>query len=141
MPEGAFEALGRPVWILPPWLEPAEPASFQMSWDVVEALFERQAATHAMLRPLRALIVELRTSGYGPRLRAGQSLSSLGLSRSREHGLRPDQSHLFLKPGTDGRIRVEGRIGPRAIDRGPTDAALDRWLRADLEALARCPID
>jgi hypothetical protein len=74
-------------------------------------------------------------------LRAGQSLSSLGLSRPREHGLRPDQSQLFLHPQPDGTIHVKGRIGPIDVDFGPVRCVLDGELLSTINALADVPID
>ena len=129
------------VWIAPPWKKPGDEAQFEMSWDVVQAFFERLALKHAFVRPIYELIGALRDAGFGARLRAGQSVSSLGLSRAREHGLRPDQSHLFLHPQPDGTIRVRGRIGPIDVDFGPVSCVLAGELHRTIHALADVPID
>jgi hypothetical protein len=140
-PAGQLASEGGVVWTLPPWAPKSDDASFQMSWDVTEAFFERQAAELAWVAPLYGLVRALRTAGFDARLRAGQSLSSLGLSRAREHGLRPSQSHLFFLPQPDGRIVVDGSISGRKLRFGPVPPAFAGELRFAIEDLSRVEID
>lgn len=89
---------------------------------------------------MSGLVCELRAR-YGARLRAGQPLNSLGLSRSREHGLRSEQSHLWVHPRLDGSSTVEGRIGDKPVRLGPTAPELGDALRSALDELCSIPID
>ena len=131
----------RTVWIVPPWKGRPDAAPFEASWDVVEAFFEDQAVETDRVRPLYRLIAELRAAGLDSRLRAGQSSSSLGLSRSREDGLRAGQSHLFLDPQPDGSLAVRGLIGGEPLALEPAHANLVGPLRDAIDALAACEID
>lgn len=67
---------------------------FIQSWDSIEE-FYRQDWCRGFDAVL-AMIAEMRRAGYDRVLRAGQSLSSLGLSRSRRHGLRAEQRCLWF---------------------------------------------
>lgn len=146
---GSFEreALDEPtrqsatIWILPVWKQPSDASSFELSWDVTEAFFERMATKQPWVRPLRALVARLRVDGFDTRLRAGQSLNALGLSRARDHGLGPKHSHLFLMPEANGRLLVRGRMDDATIALGPVEATLDGALREAVETLARRPIE
>lgn len=129
------------VWIVPPKKSRAASTAFESSWDVVEAFFERQAAATTWVRPMFALVQQMRSAGYDRRLRAGQSLNSLGLSRSRQHGLRADQSNLFVIPSADETIRVEGTVRGIRVVEGPWDPALTEGLRSVLEKLAAVAVD
>ena len=70
---------------------------FIQSWDSIEEFYSEDWCTFSdsVLAMLRAM----RDGGYDRQLRAGQSLSSLGLSRSRRHGLRKDQPCLWFDFG------------------------------------------
>lgn len=129
------------LWIVPPWKDRAHTTSFEKSWDVIEAFYELEAVKRQWLRPLLVLVGELRQAGFDRQLRAGQSLNSLGLSRSLRDGLRPEQSHLFLNPHADGTLVVEGTVAGSAMLLGPLEARLSPSLRAAIEALARVEID
>jgi hypothetical protein len=52
------------------------------------------------------LMAELRRRGYDKQLRAGTSLYTLVLSRSHQHGLRPDQPWIYFGPTGDGGTNV-----------------------------------
>lgn len=67
---------------------------FIQSWDSIEGFYRQDwcKVSDAVL----AMIAEMRRAGYDRVLRAGQSLSSLGLSRSRRHGLRAEQPCLWF---------------------------------------------
>lgn len=129
------------MWILPPWKSNTDKSAFEMSWDVTEAFFENGAVESARVRPICGLIAELREAGFDSALRAGQSLYSLELSRSREHELRPEQSYIFLSPDRDGRVAVEGKLGQRKIKFGPVDATLVGSLREVVDALTLVEVD
>ena len=64
-------------------------SNFMRSWDQIEEFFKLYAipGTDQILQ----FIGELRRAGYDKKFRAGQSVFSLVLSRSRHHSLRQDQ--------------------------------------------------
>jgi hypothetical protein len=68
---------------------------FLQSWDRIEEDYQRDRcqASEAVLSLIRAM----RRAGYDRLLRAGRSLLSLGLSRSRRHGLRAGQPCLWFQ--------------------------------------------
>jgi hypothetical protein len=73
---------------------------FVKSWDSIERFYDDM---HFPFVPkVRNLIAEMRQKGYDKSLRAGQSLWSLIVSRSRRHGLRHDQPMIAFCFGNDG---------------------------------------
>ncbi len=66
---------------------------FVESWDHIEAFFSRAVHTPSQIVDL---LREMRGKGFDVNLRAGQSLYSLVLSRSRRHGLRQEQPSLVF---------------------------------------------
>lgn len=141
VPQATETLDGQTVWLVPPWKARTNEAAFEASWDIVQAFFEKQAVDVDWVQPLFGLVSELRAAGLDARLRAGQSLNSLGLSRAREHGLRPEQSHLFLSPQPDGSILIEGLIRGTQVRHGPVAPGLDDSLRALIDELLAAPID
>lgn len=136
----ASEPKGRLVRVLPAWKGDSVEAHFQLSWDMMEAYYEGLRALEH-LDPLRVFFHELREAGYDRKLRAGQSLHALGLSRSREHGLREGQSHLYLEPEEDGRVKVQGVLDGTKYRFGPVPCTFGARIRRAIEALAGLPID
>ncbi|MGB0580982.1 MAG: hypothetical protein ACPGVU_14885 [Limisphaerales bacterium] len=67
---------------------------FMRSWDAMEMFFKEDGGDH--FEPARAFIRAMRDAGYDRRLRAGQSMSIMGLSRSRDQGLRDDQPRIWF---------------------------------------------
>jgi hypothetical protein len=67
---------------------------FILSWDLTEEIFKfwnlHQKGN------VFDLIYEMRQHGYDKTLRAGQSIMYFVVSRSRKHGLRPDQPHIVF---------------------------------------------
>ena len=86
-----------PVWDGPaqdiPLREPDEQVAddFARSWVRIEQLFEQVLQPSAWKDDLLGFVRQLRHDGYDRKLRAGQSLFAFTVSRSRRHGLRPDQ--------------------------------------------------
>jgi hypothetical protein len=73
---------------------------FVKSWDSIERFF---GGMHFPFAPrVRSLIAQMREKGYDKSLRAGQSLWSLIVSRSRRHGLRGDQPMVAFSFSNDG---------------------------------------
>ncbi len=68
-------------------------ADFQESWHAMESHFASQIIlfNRSWLTPIYRFIYIGRVLEYDRQLRAGLQLDSLVLSRSREHGLRPEQ--------------------------------------------------
>ena len=92
----AFYEQGRPL-----------EGEFLQSWDQVERFYSGQ---DAFMPVVRSLVAELRAAGYDRMLRAGTSLFDLLLSRSRRHGLRPDQPYIALSFG--GAPFMGGKVAP-----------------------------
>jgi hypothetical protein len=87
---------------------------FIQSWDQVEAFYddpENRAGPQ-----VKPLISAMRARGYDRTLRAGTSLWSLMLSRSRRHGLRPDQPYVSFWFRRDG-MDVSERLGDENANR------------------------
>jgi hypothetical protein len=81
---------------------------FLMSWDSIDRFYDR---LHFPFVPkVRGLVAQMREKGYDRSLRAGQSLSSLIVSRSRRHGLRDDQPFIEFGFSSDG-MEVYFKIG------------------------------
>ncbi len=128
-----------------PWLEIGKLADFYeagkptegeflQSWDQLEDFYSRHPNRDSVLQ----FIASLRAAGYDRKLRAGQSLWSCILSRSRRHGLRGGQARIvFDFSGEEllmdqGEEETQARL-PRAELTPEVDAALQR--------LAAEPID
>ncbi len=88
-----------------PWLQIGELADyyengspiegeFIQSWDRIEDFYKEDWCKFS--DSVLALIRAMRDAGYDRLLRAGQSMSSLGLSRARRHGLTRDQHRLWF---------------------------------------------
>ena len=80
------------VYIVPPWAEPGARAGFLMSWDVVEVFFERLQSQLESVRPLRALIGELRRGGVRATVRwslGGEIGAACGQLAGRDGGGTP----------------------------------------------------
>ncbi len=80
--------------------EPEVEAAFVASWDRMVVFYE-DWADKPWARPLLDLIDELREAGYDRTLRAGQSMSTFIVSRSRVHGMPQDQASVALSPRDD----------------------------------------
>ncbi len=131
---------GRVVRTVPPWKDDSVEAHFQLSWDMMEAYYDG-LRSQAQLDPLRALLQELREKGFDRKLRAGQSLHALGLSRAKDHGLREGQSHLYLSPEGDGRVRVQGLLDGTKYRFGPVPCTFGGRIQRAIETLATLPTD
>lgn len=83
---------------------------FMLSWDSIETFFSESELDGKV--EILKLIRELRNRGFDKTLRAGQSLYTLVLSRSRRHGLREDQDSVsFLFGYADHGMEVRTRSG------------------------------
>jgi hypothetical protein len=81
---------------------------FILSWDIIENFYCEINLDNK--NEILQLIKEMREKGFERTLRAGQSLYSLVLSRSRRHGLREDQNSIsfsfdFIKSAMEVRTR------------------------------------
>lgn len=75
-------------------------ADFVKSWDETEEFYS-DLFSHGgwnYVKPIMPVIRHLRSLGYDKTLRAGTSLYTLVLSRSRNWGLREDQHFLAIEP-------------------------------------------
>ena len=90
---------------------------FIASWDSMEKFFTYHSALtgYEWLKAIFALMAEFRQRGYDRQFRAGQSMDSFILSRSREHGLR--DKHAALQMG----IIPEGGMWVRYYEYPDTD--------------------
>ncbi|WP_339730544.1 hypothetical protein [uncultured Gimesia sp.] len=88
-----------------PWIEMSEVAEyyeqgnpiegeFIVSWDSVEDIYDYIINSPEYREQIRAFMDSLRKKGYDRSLRAGQSMSTFVLSRSRRHGMEPDDPSL-----------------------------------------------
>ena len=75
---------------------------FIQSWERMEEFFGWMLARVPWNHRVLQFIAELRQAGYDRKLRAGQTIDIFIVSRSRHHGLRPDQSRVafyFIRTG------------------------------------------
>ena len=84
---------------------------FLKSWDKLQFLFEwyTNPSNVEFMKPMLTFIAELRNGGYDRKLRAGSSLYTFVLSRSREWGLRQGQANLNFRINHLGSMEVSYR--------------------------------
>jgi hypothetical protein len=127
LPFAAHYEQGRPV-----------EGEFLESWNAIERFylsFERWPAAQSQVLPF---ISQLRRKGYDKVLRAGQSMTTLVLSRSRRHGLRHGQPRVAIEFGADGRMALRSSEAQRLVlDQIIFTAEVD----AILKQLAGEPVD
>ena len=108
---------------------------FIRSWDAMEEFYHEDSGDY--FAAVRALIKAMRAAGYDRQLRAGQSMSILGLSRSGEQGLRDGQPRLWFEFGADD-MDVDANFAPGSLKRHPI--RLTPEVRHLLDTLANQPI-
>lgn len=81
---------------------------FQLSWDSVQEFY--RTLGRKLKGPTLSFIEAVRRAGYTRLLRAGQSMFTLVVSRSRRHGLRPEQPFIAFEFIGNG-MRVTLHIG------------------------------
>ncbi len=109
---------------------------FIESWDSIEDFYREEWCTFS--KPVLAMIHTMRSAGYDRVLRAGQSLSSLGLSRSRRHGLRSNQASLWFN-FHKGRMDVHASFSGDTLKGHPLQFTEE--VRHMVEALVMIAID
>jgi len=109
---------------------------FARSWDAIEIFFREDGGDY--FESARALIRAMREAGYDRLLRAGQSMSIMGLSRSRDQGLRDGQPRLWLA-FNDSEMDVDANFSTGGLKHHPI--RLTPELRQLLDALAQQPLD
>jgi hypothetical protein len=109
---------------------------FLLSWDAIEEFYRRKSP----LGPKgQRLITDMRKAGYDKVLRAGTSMWTLMLSRSRRHGLRNDQPSIAFVIGDDDMdvlVRIEGEETLPGIEIAFTpriDAMLKRLAEQEID--------
>ena len=109
---------------------------FIQSWDRMEEFFDSKY--FRLKRRVLPFLAELRRAGYERKLRAGQSMWLFGVSRSRRHGLRPEQPCVFFEFREDT-MQVVSNL---AEETSFTSAiAMSRQVEEVLARLAGYPID
>lgn len=110
---------------------------FVESWDRIEKFYAEMNFPPA--EEIRSLIKAMREKGYDRTLRAGQSMYTLMLSRSRRHGLRQGQPHIAFQFRADGTS-----ICPHEMDGAEisiSSLVLTDAIEAQLQRLATLPIN
>jgi len=113
---------------------------FVQSWDWMEQFYDETKCPFAT--DVKKFIRTIRSKGYDKTLRAGQSLWSLILSRSRRHGMRQEQPCIqfwFRKDGMDVFNYLENRSEGRK--RSYNRIELTPEIDALLVELQSAPID
>ncbi|MVN88249.1 hypothetical protein GO986_15995 [Deinococcus sp. HMF7620] len=132
-----------------PWLEigsladayeqgnPIE-GEFLASWDAIEAFFGHD---WNFLHPNRRQFIQaLRVRGYDRCLRAGQSMTTFILSRSRRHGLQAQSAYVALMFGAEG-LAIEEHTGTGRVTRSTLpDVSVTTEVEAALDRLVQIPI-
>ncbi|QDU41291.1 hypothetical protein Mal4_56570 [Maioricimonas rarisocia] len=111
-----------------------------MSWDAIEEFFDDERLPWA--DDVKQLVSAMRTHGYDRTLRAGQSLWSLVLSRSRRHGLRIDQPCIafrFHRSGMTVSNALEDRRNPITTEHAEIQLTAD--VDTLLKQLEARPVD
>lgn len=134
-----------------PWIELHELAEyyekgnpiegeFLFSWQSVEKFYDRIMNSSARREKIRAFMDSLRRQGYDKTLRAGQSLSTLVLSRSRRHGLTERQPSLGFHFNQDSVI-VYNQLDPdHLLQKEYPGTSLNPEIEALLKHLVAVPI-
>lgn len=135
-----------------PWLEISKLADyyeqgrpiegeFLESWIGIEEFFRNFGSRYAsdINKQALSLIGEMRAAGYDHVLRAGQSMTSLGLSRSRRHGLRRDQPSLWFFFDKSETMTVEPTFAPKKLENHPIRLTAD--VKQLLDKLVEFAID
>ena len=109
---------------------------FIRSWDAIEAFFREDGGDY--FESARVFIRAMRDAGYDRVLRAGQSMSIMGLSRSQDQGLRDDQPRIwFAFNGKD--MDVDANFASGGLKQHPID--LTPEVRQLLDALSAQAIE
>jgi hypothetical protein len=121
--------------------------AFLLSWDGIERFYTSILNRHgweymAWLKPILDLISELSSRGYDRKLRAGQSVATFIVSRSRKDGLRQEQACLRIELNGKGGTWVDYHEHPdNRIQFEQDRVELTPELEALLERLAAQPVD
>jgi hypothetical protein len=107
---------------------------FLLSWDSIE-WFYGEMVNVSFSSEVLEMIAQMRRKGYDRTLRAGQSLYSLIVSRSRRHGLRTDQPWIAFHFSDDimdvhANLDAETRLSFPRIEFTPQVDALMKQLEA-----------
>lgn len=130
-----------------PWLEMRKLAEyyengeaivgeFLESWDFIEEFVKTTLSSN--VQPVSQLIRAMREKGYDRKLRAGQSLFYVGLSRSRRHGLRGEQPCIWFHFNPPI-MTVRAEFASVTLEEHPLE--LTHKLEGLLEALIQFDID
>lgn len=110
---------------------------FIQSWEGIAEFFEWMLARIPWKQRVLQFIAQLRDAGYDQKLRAGQSLDMFVVSRSRRHGLRPDQPRVVFCFHNDVMDVLEGNEPEvRGADislSAPVQAVLARLLSREID--------
>jgi hypothetical protein len=117
---------------------------FVASWGRMEAYFQWFCGMRdwEWLKPMLGFIAALRKLGCDTQHRAGQSMSVFVLSRSRYHGLSPEQASLTFDLQPDNSMIVTYRHAPDAQEQLTlARPEVTPQVEAMLKRLAAQPID
>jgi hypothetical protein len=112
---------------------------FICSWDFIED-FYTELSDRPSCRLMLDLVSQIRSSGRERTLRAGQSILTLMLSRSRRHGLRDEQPCVAIDIDEAGMMTVSAWFEQRQERRVFKRVGLNRPLERILKRLEREPI-
>lgn len=88
---------------------------FNNSWIETETFYDSLIENHSgfeRLKPVRQFIETLKQNGEDKFFRIGTSIHTLVISRSVDHGLRPDQKHIKIDT-YDNKFEVTFRDGDK----------------------------
>lgn len=110
---------------------------FIESWDRIERFYEEMNVPPA--EAIRTLVKTMREKGYDRTLRAGQSLYTLILARSRRHGLRDGQPNIAFQFSAKGmNVCPKNLVGAEVA---VSDFVLTDAVELQLQKLAAVTID
>ena len=107
---------------------------FLKTWDRMELFYTR-------IPQMASLVSEIRASGYSKKLRAGQSLNTFIISRSRHKGLKKGFSSIRIDANSDGSMKVTKRFDDTSSEYYFKTIELHTKLIEMLDELASRPID
>ncbi|WP_309709213.1 hypothetical protein [Armatimonas sp.] len=114
---------------------------FIESWVGIEHFFADWAARQSShVQDTLILLRALKAKGYDSKLRAGQSMSTFIISRSRLHGLRTDQSSLAFETWGN-KLRVHGQLAGVKISLEYETLTLNDEIEQLVKRLAELPVD
>lgn len=135
------EFIGVELAAVAPYYEAGNPieGEFLTSWDGAEEVYRR--LNYPLAEKCLTFIAAAREAGYDKKLRAGTSLATFIVSRSRRYGLREEQPSIDFRVYDNGETVVHVCLGHQTREYSLPSIELSPQIMSLLDELAAMPID